>query len=408
MESIDTGYFQQSGAWKVCVYNGNTKKCLSLLQFHGASLLSRYLNGGIGKSILIYPLYLAVSKSLLVMAQDLVAMWRDYNTLSSNETASRILDAIDEDGVESVISAHYRLIDLIELKEKLQPVLRQSVSSKPVDKKKRIEKLLLKDIGSATVYLHSFWVHGSIGSSDEKETWSDVDTLAIVDREAVINPVSLARLRKKLILSRRRMVDYFPFQVHGHFILAEQDLRCYPSALFPAVLFDSARCLCSKAGDFVCYSYQDQYIALNMLWNHGVKDLIDEIQINQKGISKILFLHRIYLLPCLVFQVLGRPAFKKDVFSNLSEFFTKDECELFFESSKIWRDWSKPKLLPRLIVRFAKILRYNPILYQKFSHIIGSKLTWVPDSGMEWDSLSANFRNVSQDIWNRLAELSSN
>ena len=82
-----------------------------------------------------------------------------------------------------------------------------------------------------------FFMHGSVSTHDYVPGYSDLDTLVVVRRAVLRDPVWLADFKRRLARSTRYLFFLDPLQHHGHFVLTEYNLEAYDEALFPLVLF---------------------------------------------------------------------------------------------------------------------------------------------------------------------------
>jgi hypothetical protein len=202
------------------------------------------------------------------------------------------------------------------------------------------------------------------------------------------------------------MVDFMPYQLHGHFVLAEPDLRSFPSCMFPVVLYENAKCILATTKNISFCERFDRRMSLEMLWKHGINDL-NHIASGGLGdtLMKIAFLHRIFLLPCLVFQAQNRPCFKKKAFEQLAEIFSPEEISVFRKASGIWHGWQPPSMWTRMACRLAWPFRFNPLLYEVVSHNIGKKLPWFSrNPAIDWPNLAGEMGLIAGNIWQRILD----
>ena len=61
--------------WNFYLKKENLWGCIRLIQIAGWQLLSKYLNGGIGKYWFLYPFYLGCSKTIRASSASLVSQW---------------------------------------------------------------------------------------------------------------------------------------------------------------------------------------------------------------------------------------------------------------------------------------------------------------------------------------------
>lgn len=387
--------------WETSLHSNNKLECIGLMQIASWELLSKYLNGGIGHDWWMYPFKLGISNVLIDMAKSLILKWECFSEHFGEENP--LINLKTKIDVELVLCRHYQSIEtkLKQFSDEKSRLVFQ-YQNHQIEHSKIISRLL-NNICQLRPYLHSYWFHGSIGSNEVKPGWSDFDGLAIISNSTFNCPENLRKLRLGLIKCRAYMIDFMPYQLHGHFILTESDLRSFPSCMFPSVLFESAQCVVAKTPFISLNERYDRRMAIEMLWKHGVKDIISIQPGGLKDtLKKIVFLHRLYFLPCLAFQVQNKPCFKKTAFKQLDKLFTSKEIQVFQKASKIWSDWQSPSTIAQIVSRIARLFRFNPLLYQAASHKIGKNIKWIScTSEIYWDTLLEDARVLAENLWQR-------
>lgn len=385
--------------WEGFLQTGRRTDCIRFLQQEGWSLLSDYLNGGLGRIWWAYPLYLGSSNVLHRKAEALRSKWSDfYVKFAAKNPMQNVFKSVPE-----LLSIHYK-----EISSLLAEVAADSDSEKFLiltersDVDQRLDKLV-SAIQSFEVPPIAYFFHGSIGSGDAKPGWSDVDGLALVSRDCLEDDEKLKTFRRQLIDARKYMVDYLPIQLHGHFVLAEPDLVCYPSPMFPYELFKYAKCISATRKVINLNQRNDPHMALYQLWNHGIKDLLASPKSSKISVlRKVAFLHRVYLLPCLVAQAYGEPLFKKEAFYCLHRYFLDQEIQCINRISSFWEMWTPPDKLTLEVSKIAMLARFNPILYQKISHKVVNLLPWVNSTTqLAWEEEFFEMRTVAKNVWKR-------
>lgn len=387
--------------WRRCVSDSDWGECIALLQLGGWDLLSYYLNGGLGRNWWKFPAALGTSTALEESSRDLCAKWRTVAEIGGFTFPLKGCDGVP---TAEVISAHYEAIPAFLHSLHGRTELRTIRQTRRFGGRSVTLTRMVEDLSTLTPELMGYWLHGSVGSSDVKPYWSDVDGLAIVGASAATSRSALERLRAGLIRSRSYMVDHMPYQLHGHFVLAEPDLQNMPAEMFPLQLFDEAECAVSGSDTLLIGQRRDRLLALEMLWRHGVADLLQAPLAAMNTCRKIAFLHRVYLLPVLVFQAHGEPIFKRHAFERLDEVFTPAEVRVIRTASSVWEEWSPPPWYARAVIGSARVFRHNPLLYQAASHWIGRRLPWLsraPD--IDWPHLSTRMAAVAHDVWDRVS-----
>lgn len=401
MMTLGRNILDPEKAWINGLESGNKTDCISLLQIAGWELLSQYLNGGLGHDWWLFPAKLGSSKVLRERARSLIVKWQMYSKHFGIHSPTG--DVVDDINVELVLCNHYQFIGTLLEQYSAKNTIRIPQLNNRDSERSKVLLRMVEALDKLQPFLLSYWFHGSVGSNEVKPGWSDFDGLAIVSEQVFSAPENLANLRLGLIKSRAFMVDFMPYQLHGHFVLAETDLRSYPSCMFPAVLFENAQCVISDSSYLSLCERFDRRMALEILWKHGIKDLITITSNDLNNtLRKIAFLHRVFLLPCLIFQAGNNPCFKRKAFEQLAEIFTLEEVNVIRQASSVWSTWEIPNLSARIACRMARPLRFNPLFYQKMSHKIGEKIQWFQsDSAADWPKLAENMRVVAGKAWQR-------
>jgi hypothetical protein len=203
-----------------------------------------------------------------------------------------------------------------------------------------------------------FYLHGSLATNDFVKGWSDCDTLCVVAKGAIQNPISLLRMREQMVGLRRFFYGVDPLQHHGSMVVSEYDLDCYPQAYFPLPLFTYAKSFWedtitsirtrdskvesfAKLFWFVSY-FRKMKMGRNCSWgSYKTKEL----------------LHMIALFPSLYLQVKGIVVYKKFSFGIARKEFSPELWKPIEEMTSIRSNW---KPLPHFPL-IESLARLNPI-----------------------------------------------
>lgn len=392
--------------WTELLTQGSAAGNLRLLQQAGWKLLTQYVNGGVGRHWYAYPFHVGCSTGLIDQAAELKMLWTQFAETYQHRLPSGHVESKD---VAAVLCQHYQCVgqalDRLPsgVDHEYDVVVPQNVDA--CDTCGATVTALARHVARLQPFV-SYWVHGSVGAGDQKPAWSDLDGLAVISSSTFTCPRTLATVRRGLIDARRYLVDYFPFQAHGHFVLASPDLSWFPEPFFPPQLFAHATCLVAASEALSLRVRTDRQLALEMLWQHGIADLLRGPEHHLKNtLTRILFLHRVYLLPCLVSQVAGQPLFKRDAFSALHELFREEEAAAIDRVADIWRRWRPPPRWMRTVSRCAAALRFNPLLYSETSHWIGSRLPWFQNvATSDWHEHVRDIQATARSVWQRFGD----
>ena len=368
--------------------------CGGLLRQQAWQLLGAYLNGGIGRAGLLFPVIMGHSTGLRQQAAVLAENWCQLQTVIQTDCGfSR------EMSLPVLLVRHYQVISQLPAENcDTQQVLvsRDCELSHP----DRVPLSFLREDRQLRSLLHSFWVHGSSAEGVYRPGWSDIDTLAIVSGDTLASEAALRSLRRRLLSMKAAMLCHHPIQLHGHFILAEPDLAHLPEAFFPPVLFQRARLLPGFVDrPFVIHSYADSELALSMLWYHGVRDLIRHgEQLPQNNLRRVAFLHRVYLLPCMILQARGMALHKADLYADLPRWFDAEDVAFLERISEIWRLW-KPAV-QNVSPRWKTLVAANPVLAQRsLRSWVNSRVSYPAFENQDWSSLTAAASRFAQKHW---------
>jgi ADP-heptose:LPS heptosyltransferase len=172
--------------------------------------------------------------------------------------------------------------------------------------------------------------HGSIGTLDDTEGFSDMDLAFIVRHDVLCNTESLLKLRRLAaeILSITYCFD--PFMHHGPYYLSEIDLHFYPQSLLPSILFEYGLTVFTgkkpiylrpHVADYFTDSLLDAYL------NNFIKWSKDQPCIKNSWDIEVI-LGTPMLLPALYLQrTTGEFNYKRDTFEPGRKDFTAKEWE---------------------------------------------------------------------------------
>lgn len=190
--------------------------------------------------------------------------------------------------------------------------------------------------------LYAAVLHGSLATGEEK-SYSDFDGLVIIKNEVFSDPQRLARVALSLSKAYSIMISMDPLQHHGWFVLTERDLKNWPSAYFPPVLFNYSKSLLNKTTELDITYMNNQENSKNALLrltqsisrhlHHG------EIPDNTYQLKGIL--SEFMLLPTLYMQhKTGEGIFKKFSFSAAAGDFSEKDWSIMNEVSQIREKWN--------------------------------------------------------------------
>jgi len=249
-------------------------------------------------------------------------------------------------------------------------------------------------------YIHSFYLHGSLSTNDYVEGWSDIDTLIILKRETVENPIALLEFRKKIsqILPRLYLID--PSQHHGFFIVCEQELKFYPQHYFPLELFKYSTVFLEPSSNILFNIRDDQRERMEVFINfvNYFRDVYNNKKVLKSVFTWKLYLAKIMLLPTLYLQAKGKYCYKKNSFEIVKKEFINDWYSVE-KATEIRKNWKNPNSLILYIQKNVAKLK-NPYIPMMLLYI--PKFKMINDDELE--NLKKEAFILSEKMLSRLKE----
>ncbi len=196
-------------------------------------------------------------------------------------------------------------------------------------------------------YLIDFYIHGSMCTLDYAKGWSDLDTCMIVKREVMTDKNRLLKLRYYAYQATKFFYMIDPMQHHGHFILTEQDMHCYPQAYFPFVLLEHSTSFFRPDNKLTFWERDSTIENLNFFWKwcyefreRYLKDEKPNSLYELKG-----FFHHITMLPAAFIQAGNQFVYKKYSFEKAKkEFINQEGWNIIDKITDIRKNWRYGKL----------------------------------------------------------------
>ena len=385
---------------------------INFLQDELKELLQSFLNGGFSyKGFIFYPLIKDVSKenkkkikNLFVVINYLnnrnydfsgsISNFKKYKFISSRNFAVLISSLYKDFGNIKKNKIIKKTIKKIDCKEISVSDYKDKQYIKPVfDLKNFAEKKLKK-------YLLGFYLHGSLSTKDYVKGWSDLDTLAVINKKTINNYQDLLSLRDCLYKSRRFFYLIDPLQHHSHFILTEYDLDYYPESYFPSVLFKYSKSFFNPDRINKINTREDNIERIQALFYfvNYFRNLYSNKKYRLGSYDAKFLLHAITLFPALYLQAKGKNVYKKYSFDMAKKDFDDKEWQIIKDVEDVRKNWSKTKT--SFIRNYSKI---NPLLaYQlnaKFLDYFGNiKNTNKKDVKFLVDSMF----ELSEKAWKKI------
>ena len=370
-------------------------------------LLNSFLNGGFSlKGFILYPLAKGISahnKKRLEMVLCIADYLKRRKYDFSNSTEHLNGKKIDSCNFAAILSSLYRDFGLIKkpnarLKTKnrvkeFNPGRNQhdiSYIQPLIDLKSYVNRNLKKE-------LLAFYLHGSFATNDYIKGWSDVDTYAVVRREAVENPGTLLKMRDRFYIQRKFFCSMDSLQHHGCMIVAEHDLDYYPETFFPIAAMNYAKTMLGPDGiDAIKVRPSSCEGISTFFWFvHYFRKLHIEKNYRMDSYSAKFLLHCITLFPTLYLQAKGINLYKKHSFEAAKRDFKKELWEPIGKAGEIRKNWKPVKVLP-FVKNLAAI---NPLLWYQVNSSLSNA---AKSNNIDIRKLVDEMHKTSDYAWSKI------
>ncbi len=208
-------------------------------------------------------------------------------------------------------------------------------------------------------------VHGSVATLDDTPGFSDLDLAFIVRSEVLKDADKLLELRR--IATEILILTYAfdPFMHHGPYYIPETDLKWYPEALFPSILFGYGVELLDTPQELEIWPRSSDDITDHQLntferffknWPANPFMLKDSYELEW-------VLGSTMILPALYLQRKTREfRYKRDTFSLAEKDFSPEEWEPIRTASALRTSLGPRPKPPRPLVWLARQLRWPGLL----------------------------------------------
>jgi hypothetical protein len=189
--------------------------------------------------------------------------------------------------------------------------------------------------------LAALYLHGSLATQDYARDYSDLDTLMILKRATLVEPDRLVAFARRYRRSLAFIYQFDPLQHHGHILLTEIDLCCYPNTFFPLSILQYARAL-GGGWTPLTVRYRDDRAEMTAEFGRVCDAFV------QRAVQGYLpndpfalknFLSELMLLPALYCQCLGSPCYKKFSFDRARADFAAADWKVMDEATAVRSNW---------------------------------------------------------------------
>lgn len=250
--------------------------------------------------------------------------------------------------------------------------VRNVIELKPEKNKKFLRPLVefqeyIKKIFSDKEIVGAY-IHGSLGTADYIEGYSDFDALLILKKEIFDEEKKLKRVKRKIVKANTFLYLLDPLQHHNLFIISELDMQYYFESIFPLVLFDYAKEITDFGNElqFCCLddiTYLREEIIKRSNYFRGLRGSIK----NRTPFDIKTTVQTILLLPTLYLQAKTKEySYKKFSFETAKkDFITNDEWSIVEKASTLRQRYKFRTIYP---YRFRKFIGFN--LHYKLLRIL--------------------------------------
>ncbi len=222
----------------------------------------------------------------------------------------------------------------------------------------------LIEIRGASLFLRGI-MHGSVATLDDLEGFSDLDLAFIVRSSVLTDRDGLMGLR--CIAGEILLLTYAfdPFMHHGPYYICEIDLKWYPEAMFPLILFDYGVDLFPQNKDLLVIRRENEEVTDNFLdvFHAFFSNWRKKDPVVQNSYELEWVLGSAMLLPALYLQrKTGEFRFKRHTFSIAKNDFDAEHWGPIEIASRIRRELGRREKPSRSLLRMGRILGWPGLL----------------------------------------------
>jgi len=192
-------------------------------------------------------------------------------------------------------------------------------------------------------YISAALIHGSIATKDYTN-YSDLDTLFILKKEAVLDSEVLYEAHLKFIELNKFLLLFDPLQHHGHFFITEYDLDSYSQTFLPVASLSHAKLIFPNQSCLTIYvrdsggNFSEAENKLLPFLEKVRRVYVDPRERPKNTYQTKLLLSQFMLLPALYLQTQGKYVCKKQSFGIAKEDF-RQEWGVMEKISQFRHEW---------------------------------------------------------------------
>lgn len=215
------------------------------------------------------------------------------------------------------------------------------------------------------------YIHGSLGTMDYIEGYSDFDALLIFKKNIFNNDKKIESIRKKIKKANTFLYLLDPLQHHTLFIISELDMKYYFEPIFPVVLLDYALEITPGWNNklvFRCLEAESQLRKVFRKRYRYYQKWKEKKYMNAYDIKNAV--QSILILPTLYLQAkTGKYLYKKFTFDKAKKDFNEKTWKIIEKATKVRENCSYESYYPYWLRKFIGInfhYKYLHLLHKYF------------------------------------------
>lgn len=201
------------------------------------------------------------------------------------------------------------------------------------------------------------YVHGSLGTGDYVENYSDFDALIVIKKEVLNSEKKMKNIRKKIRKANTFLYLLDPLQHHELFIITELDMNYYFEPIFPLELFKYAKEITNFRNElkFRCLEDEDY---LNKIFDLHKNYFFNNARFSKKNVFFIKnFIQNTLLLPTIYYQLKNKKyIYKKYSFEKTKKDFSEKDWKIIEKCTKVRDSYQYKSYYPYW---FRKFIGFN-------------------------------------------------
>jgi len=216
------------------------------------------------------------------------------------------------------------------------------------------------------------YIHGSLGTMDYIEGYSDFDALLIFKKNIFNNDKKIESIRKKIKKANTFLYLLDPLQHHNLFIISELDMKYYFEPIFPLVLFDYAQEVTDFGNilKFNCLESEENRYDIMNFWIDTFRYPMRYGFTEKRSYSVKHAIQSILFLPTIYLQAkTGNYMYKKFTFDKAKKDFNEKTWKIIEKATKVRENCPYESYYPYWLRKFIGInfhFKYLHLLHKYF------------------------------------------